>query len=1076
MLTDTTYAHKDGTAPAVVVENDFYAVTLVPSMGGRILRWVDKSTGTELVYDAGYGGLLDDHDARFRLPYAAEWLKRGADEAVVRLAVEGEVRYAKTLVFSASRPVISVEYRIENHGQAPHRLLFRNVVRPAGTEFTGNEIYCYSRTSGLQRIKGMPRTDDQADPWCALVHVPGKLAVVNAFEGDILARLYTWDGSKVAPTYEFMFPQLEAGRQITARYTWSAVHGLSAVDYAHRAFAAQVEGSLQGDTLKVQLALAGTWAPMPDLKISAELLKADRSPLGALPAQPLPVAQLDTVVTLDLALPAPGAGDYAILLLKLESAVLGPDPIIVEKAFPAGGDPKKLAAYTRPVRWIGPPVAQTPIEGWQKEVAYVIQPAAADRARGYLVFDEYGESAGRHVEAIRFDVAQQEPEAFPLRIHSLDKTGRVAVRAETPAGMTLETFVPELVPETLWGRTMNGLKLNPGNEFEIKPGDDLPFYFRLKATTLPPGLHTATLTFSLPGAEPVAVRVEALVHPVVFPRHPFMVFDVNNVVNYLCARKLSAQEYAWDETQARNYLADMAAHGVAGQTINGVNAPNSHYWYRKVTVRGTGQPLTEAIKADPARFRDRLDLPALDFAEWDWFVDRLVEHGMTHARWPMGSPGSSFMQGHNPLTALIYGQTLPDGDKRQIAVQEWYLGEVTRYLKDRGLTRVRGTIGDEIPGEKLAWWVQHAYRTQQMGLEPGVTQSAETIADDLRMNLVAPFMQHWIVGTLHKPTLDRRRAQAIIKPEHWVTTYHSSANHWQPYAQMRGHCGLNPAYFGLDACWIQTYYRWNQSEAVIYPGETGPVSSAAWEGARDGLDDGNFLLLARAMIRALPDPAVRSRYEGQLEEIVGERETSRVRFEEKISGAGLVTSMVRHDTAMFRDAKKRLLDLVGELAGQAPVQKAAADFGLHPLIRDGVVQFTLPAGMTLAPQAARFFASAAAGLELAIPEPAAVDGQNPYPVFFAGTRAELETLLPALARHPDLADLDASYPRAGGHVVRFLRRVPDVKKKEIAAEMPVSMVVLGGDEAATERAMTALLNVVTPPRALYSHWLTAHRK
>ena len=73
-FTETTYTHKDGSVPATVIENGFFAATLVPDLGGRILGWVDKKTGTELVYDAGYGGMLDDHDARFRLPYAAEWL------------------------------------------------------------------------------------------------------------------------------------------------------------------------------------------------------------------------------------------------------------------------------------------------------------------------------------------------------------------------------------------------------------------------------------------------------------------------------------------------------------------------------------------------------------------------------------------------------------------------------------------------------------------------------------------------------------------------------------------------------------------------------------------------------------------------------------------------------------------------------------------------------------------------------------------------------------------------------------------------------------------------------------------
>ncbi len=338
--------------PATVIENGFFAATLVPGLGGRILGWVDKQTGTELVYAAGYGGLLDDHDARFRLPYAAEWLKRDATEAVVRLTLDEEVRYVKTLSFHAGRPTIAVEYRIENRGQVPQRLLFRNVVRPGGGEFTGEESYCYSRVAGLQRTRGMPRTDDQADPWCALVHGPRRLAVANAFEGDVLARLYTWQGSKVAPTYEFMFPLLEAGRSLTARYTWSFVHGLSAVDYAHRAFVAQVEGEWADGRLNARLDLAGTWAPMPDLTVEAEVLDSKRERHAVAAAQALPVATVGGLNGIDIALDAPASGDYAVLLLKLASSVLGPDPLVIEKPFPAGGDVARLAEYRRPVRWL----------------------------------------------------------------------------------------------------------------------------------------------------------------------------------------------------------------------------------------------------------------------------------------------------------------------------------------------------------------------------------------------------------------------------------------------------------------------------------------------------------------------------------------------------------------------------------------------------------------------------------------------------------------------------------------------------------------------------------------------------
>ena len=130
----------------------------------------------------------------------------------------------------------------------------------------------------------------------------------------------------------------------------------------------------------------------------------------------------------------------------------------------------------------------------------------------------------------------------------------------------------------------------------------------------------------------------------------------------------------------------------------------------------------------------------------------------------------------------------------------------------------------------------------------------------------------------------------------------------------------------------------------------------------------------------------------------------------------------------------------------------------------------------LAPQAAAFLAQAAEGLELADPGPAAVEPDDTYPVLFAGTLAELRETLPKLAQHPDLADLGADYPRAGGYVARVVRRQPAGREKgEEPGEQPVSLLVLGGDRAGAEKALTTLARVVTPARGLYSHWLPAHR-
>ena len=1080
-VSEKEYTHQEATSKAHVIENDWYAATLVPSRGGRILEWFDKKAERALIYDNGYGGLLDDHGSRLKKPYVLKWLKRTPGEVSAQLTLEdGEVVFQKTVQFFADRPAIRVTYHLENHGQAPSRLLFRNVVRPGGTAFTGKELYCYSRVVGLQRGNGMPRTDDQADPWCALVDPARKSIVAAVFEGDALERLYTWRGSKVAPTFEFMFNQLKAGRQMDVTYYWLYGHGLTAADYAHRNVLVQMEGVREKGTLLVNVDILATWAPMPDLKISGQLLDPNRKAAADIPAKRLPVKKLDDVVRLPLKVALPADLAYAILVLRLESSALD-RPIEIEKPFPRGGNARLLEGYRRPVRWIGKPVVQRAVPGWEKEVKYVIRPDDVDRKRGSMVFEETGQRAGKRASAVQLDLAQQEPEAFPLHFHSLTRQGDVAISVQAPQGLSIETFVPEDVPEKLWGRVLHGLKLNPGNTFPVKPKDDRVLYFRLRAKDPSPGLHKATITFSMAGMVPLPVAVNVKVYPVRFPRHPYMVFDVNNVVNYLCAQ---GKTYEWAPVRARNYLTDMETHGVRTQTMVGMNAPSSAYWYNRVKVRPDGVLLTEAIKREPQRFRGSLELPPLDFSYWDPMIDWLIEHGQARLKWPMGGCHTGFMARHSKLTQLVYGRTFPLGDLRDMALKEWYFRELGRYLRDRGITRILVTIDDEIPSEKLAWWVQHADRCIQMGLEPGVTQSAKTIADNTLINMLAPFMKYWIIGTLYKPDIDLRRKQGIIRPEHWVTTYHSSANHWRPYDQTRGYCGLNSAFFDLDACWIQVYWRWRQSEAIIYPGKDGPISSAAWEGARDGLDDGNYLLLARSMIAALPARDARDAYAKRLEAIVGMSDKSLIRFTDRISSVGMVTTMgeyrgkifkAGYDTARFRQAKRQLLDLVVELSGKVPAQKASADFGLHPLIRDGRCVFALPAGMKRHKEAVAFLKRIAAPLALEEPKPERVDPKAPYPAFFLGTLPELAAMFPVFASRPELADLSDKHPAKGTYAIRFVRRIPNLRKKERAEDMPESMLILGGDDAGIAKAMALLPNVVTQPKSLYSHWILAHK-
>jgi hypothetical protein len=1079
------YMSEKTSSPAFVIENKYFRATLVPERGGRILELLDKKDGKNLVYDSGYGGLLDDHGARTELPYRLEWIKKDKSEVIVRLTLDEEVSYRKTLHFYADKPCIQVDYHCENHGQTQNRMLFRNVVRPGGGTFSDEELYCSSRTNGILHGNGMPYKDELADMWSALIHRGQQKVVSNYFEGYTPERLYSWRKgvAAVAPTYEFMFPPLKQGNQVDIRFYWIFCHGLSAVDYAHRNFVAQLDGSYANGKLEAKLDLAATWAPMPDLTVSCEILDAKRQSIGKVPALKVPINQLDTVLTTPIAAPAANAGKYAILLVKLESVTMD-QPVIIEKPFPLRGDEKLLADYKRPVRHLGTPVEQQPMPGWKKETDYTVQASEQDKKRGYLIFEESGAKAGQHTNEVVFDMVQREPEGFPLHFYSTALNGEVSISIETPNGIVLESFIPEKVPEKMWtGETPFGLKLIPGTKFSVKPGEDRTLFFRLTAGDLPPGHHTARIIFHPAGAAPEEVSINVNMRPIRFPWHPFMVFDANNSVNNLCAKKgATPQLPVWDAERAGNFMKDMESHGIRGQAMSGVNSPFEHYWYNRVKIRDSGVPLIDAIKKDPAEFRGT-ELPRLDFSEWDWMTDQLLLHGMTHIRIQMGNCGDGFMSKHSRLTQLIYGRTVSAGDLRQAIVREWYDGSAVRYFKDRGITRIFAIIDDEIPSEKLAWWVQHAYRSIQMGFEPGVTQSAKTIADENLMNMISPFMKYWVIGTMQKSMMDLRRSQGLIRPEDRVITYHSSANHWQKYDQMRGRCGLDTAFFDLDACWIQTYDRfYSQSQTVVYPCENGPISSAAWEGARDGLDDGNFLLLARAMVAALPD-AERKNYQNRLEGIVGMREDSFIRFSDQASDVGTLTRMGSltgkafrpYRTNQFRMAKQKLLDLIEELSDEVPVQKASASFGLHPLMKDGVSAFRIPEGTRYSDRVCTFLSKAAGNLKHVPPRPEKVDKKNPYPVFFFGTVAELKTHLPELAAHPDLKDIGENYPAKGNYIIRFVQKPAKGKQeKKLAENAPESMLLLVGDEAGATRAETNLINVITYPRTQYSHWLLKH--
>jgi hypothetical protein len=918
-----------------------------------------------------------------------------------------------------------------------------------------------------------------AAPWGCVVDPVGKTAVGIAFESDNLVHLYAWRDSKIAPTFEFACDRLPEGKSVDFTYYWLIAHGLDEVDYACKEQMLSVKGVYNGDNLAFQLDSCPLTSELKRMNVSAQILDPERKELATIKPECIQFKGIDRIAGIQIGQKLV-KHPYVIAKIKIESDTFA-QPYVFEKVFALNNKEELIKDYQTPVIRLKKTTYKDLAE-WSKDTDYELSAADEDKERGYMIFSEFGNQQGIHNPKLTFALGLNEQESFALHFRSLGFAGKVDVKHELPHGIQVDVFDTAMVPQSIWGRIMNGYKLIPATSFTVKNGDDKIVYFRLRPDFIAAKKTKGKISFIPENSRPTDVNLNLSVYPVRIPEQPRIVFDVNNLVEDLCS-SITDKEMEWSDIRTKNYMTDMMEHGVRGQTSCGRLSPFSHYAYDKIKLKGSGSYLIDSIKKDPAAFRNTLNLPELDFSYWDSLADNLLRYGQTHLRWPAGGCGSSFSQLHNSLTKTIYGCTFPDGDIRQQIIRDWYFGQVVKYFKDRGIPRIMATIDDEIPVEKYPCWTMHAYDLRKLGVMTAVTQNAKLLERQEYLSMLSPFMNYWILGTLHKPTLDQRRSQNVIKPEDWLTTYNATANHWRSYESMRG-WGIWLGYMELDACWIQCYWRWKQTEAIIYPGEDGPYSSAAWEGARDGLDDGNYYVIALNMISALP-PDDKIEFGQRLKEIISTSPKSLISITEKMDETGIIDAVGRFRGKAFispsendfREMKARLLALITEMSHKVPVQAASVNFGDHAVLREGKSVFKIPENMTFQAYAMKFFELASNKLDYSPPVPEKTGEHDS--IFFIGTMKELNRLLPQLAKTRELSDLGQGYPLAGNFVVRFVKNETPSQKaggKQVSSTPAYSMLIIVADKAGAKKALDLLPRVVTYPRNLYSQSLPAHHR
>lgn len=216
---------NEGNGVNVVMENDAIKLNIAVEAGGRISSFINKKTGKDWVTlwkgGAEDGGLLDDRNVFTSYNFRAVVTQPGGNVGTVRLIAnhpEG-MSLTKTITLRKDESVLEVSETFSNGTQQPARFMLRSFLLPGGAPQTeANQYFLPLKDKPLEAVS-LPNgwIENLAGPWSALWNSKSGEGILVAAPG--IEKWYFWQGSKIFPTYEWVYPDVPAGKSATINYT-----------------------------------------------------------------------------------------------------------------------------------------------------------------------------------------------------------------------------------------------------------------------------------------------------------------------------------------------------------------------------------------------------------------------------------------------------------------------------------------------------------------------------------------------------------------------------------------------------------------------------------------------------------------------------------------------------------------------------------------------------------------------------------------------------------------------------------------------------------------------------------------
>ena len=826
----------EGAERVVTLENEHLRLVIFPDLGGRIGHIIDRATGEDLVYwdlgeeavYAGLGGALDDRVNTFEQYNAV--LPEDAPGSVTLSYQEEKARIEKTITLDDGASTIRVDYTFANTSQedfGDYEAMVKNFFLPSAAPVTEDDLYCIPTSGGVREIAARTgswnypelrgKFKQDVGPWNAFVSTTKRRAIATAFSNDFYRWFYYWKGGIDYPTYEWVFQALPAGMQGSTTLWMHVARDIPAVSHADGAVVAHTQHTDAG--LATSVFAASEALQGATLQTTVRRLPGEgEETLAAVDLPAIAHAQTGSV-----SVPWQAADGTWVVHQRI---MRGGETVSEWEQAVVVGEPS--GDYAREVQF--PAVAQLePVPGWERIAETdLVQPTQEDVERGFVIYlDEFAAEgqAGRSLRSYAMDMGQGEAKTFGMRVRALRDLQNLAISVASdrlPEGQ-IEVFGVELVDVSNESSGMSnriGRKLVLWPMTDLAEGEEAEVWVRARTTEAERGQLPVTLTARARGTDSATVDLTLNVRAVALPRPSLISQEAEHQLMGLPGC-WDAEAAAWNEEVLERYAADLGDHLVDFE--QGFWGWFTYSRHPDQVLLEDGRTLREWKASSPAD----TDRPRMDLSYLNPLFDAAIRHG------------------------LVRFSTNASGGLPPAHVEGVLMAEIARYLRDRGYpgADLWCKYKDEQPAttypsmaDEVRWAVENGWRP--------FTTVHNLLAKPGHLSILNPRFDMFQGAFSTLDDLQARLDDGTLEPDDEIWMYQGWGATWREYTDNR-----RPGWFSaaalLDGYHVHVYYRWSMTDAVIFPSESGPSSSPAWEAMRDGMADAQWVTLARRWIERL---------------------------------------------------------------------------------------------------------------------------------------------------------------------------------------------------------------------------------